>query len=191
MIKKINSPWKLAFFSLVAFLFIVILLSLSLLTRIFPAIEDKPFHVEHGSLEEGHFTITTTRENLNRVIASKVNESPYSVQLTESSVLFQSNISVLGRSIPIEMRLLPEVVEGGNIVLKVDSLSVAVFQLPSDQILQLIDNHGTLPEWVQIYPVEQLVYVDMGEVGKAQGLAFQFIEFDLQTDQFELEMSIR
>lgn len=189
--------WKISFFSLLTFMIIGFILVFIFFIRLFPPIEENqllpPLDEREGT--NVIFTISTNKEKLNQFIQQKLHKnqaSNYDVQLTNSHLLFNSSLSIMGRNVSLEMALIPEVAPNGDLVLHADTFHIGFFELPVEKVLQLIHYSVTLPEWVELYPNERLAHLQMSEVAKQlEGFQFSFVEFDLPANNIELTMSIQ
>ncbi|UOE95490.1 YpmS family protein [Alkalihalobacillus sp. LMS39] len=187
--------WKFAFFTLLGMVILLFIIAIIAFNRLFPSIEETEWSI---SQNEGNavFTIQTTRDDLNQFLATMIEQMPeenvpYEVTIEEQHIQFNSSLSLLGNNVPMEVYLQPEVHDNGDLILQVNSFSLGIFQIPSQQILQLAKNYVELPEWVHIHPSDNRVHLNVNEMDNPYGAVIAFTKFDLLQDEIELEVRIK
>ena len=194
--KKPFNKWKIAFFTLSGLVLLIVMIVVVLFYKHFPEVSEDHFIQQSPSADEATFTIQTTKGRLNNLIASRIeqipSEIPYVVELQADKVQFRSAFGVLGQQIPITVNFLPEVVDNGDLLLKVETFSLGLLNLPVEQVLQLISSWIDFEDWIVTYPVDRVVEIKVTEmkVNEEDTIHFRFIRFDLEQDHIELEMVI-
>ncbi|WP_078552620.1 YpmS family protein [Bacillus alkalicellulosilyticus] len=188
--------WKIAFFSLLGVVVVLLVIGAIILQKFFPDIEDSPLPSPTLQQGEAVFFINTSKDDLNRFIENRLaddeeDQVSYQVYLGEEYVEFSSTFSILGRNVPVEVLLSPEVGSEGELLLTVEEFSLGQFIVPSDQVLQIVKNFVELPEWVQLYPSESVVYISLKDIEVGHGAEISFVEFDLLKDHIELQVSFQ
>ncbi len=165
--------------------------------RYLPEVTDEHFMQHSKGTDEATFTIQTNKQRLNQLIASRIKEEPaempYMVELLEDHVQFRSAISVLGQRVPITINFLPEVLENGDLLLRVETFTLGLLNLPVEQVLQLITSWIDLADWIITYPADRVVEVKVTSIklDENESIYFKFTTFDLEEDLIELEMVIQ
>jgi uncharacterized protein YpmS len=188
--------WQIAFFSLLGLVMFIVITAVVLFHQYFPDVTDEHFTYQSPLKKEATFTIQTNKERLNTLIATRIEENPsdvpYMVELLEDKVQFKTAFQVLGQRVPVTINFLPEVVNNGDVILKVETFSLGLLNLPVEQALQLISTWIEFADWIVTYPAERIVEVKVTEIKieNNDNISFQFTTFDLQQDKIELEMVV-
>ncbi|WP_227937864.1 YpmS family protein [Alkalihalobacillus deserti] len=194
--KSQYNRWRIAFFTLVGLIFLLVFTVVLLFHKNFPEVMDEHFIQQAPLTDEAIFTIQTNKGCLNALIASRIentrSEVPFMVELTEDKVQFRSAFSVLGQEVPVTVNFLPDVVANGDLLLKVETFSLGLLNLPVEQVLQLISGWIHFPDWIKTYPVDSVVELKVTEikVNEDDTIHFRFTRFDLEQDLIELEMVV-
>src|SRR5699024_2129755 len=104
---------------------------------------DKKEAFEQKSSE---FTIRTTKENVNELINAYLSEwlkntqQQYRVSL-EDDVHLTGELPVFSTTVPLSVHLEPIVQENGDVVLKQNSISLDLLELPNKQIMEYMDKY--------------------------------------------------
>ncbi|QKS70746.1 YpmS family protein [Paenalkalicoccus suaedae] len=179
--------WKIAFFSLIALLLLLLIGGGIWINQQLPDASAEPFDRPAVDTVEGpSFTVTTTREDLNSWLQQELQGENQEFDITiDEAVYFQTELALFGVSIPVEMTLVPEVTEEGNLWLLEDSFRVASFELPSEQVFALIESTVDLPEWITVAQNERGFYVDIVN-GVSEDFQIQVESLDLEQNDIEL-----
>ncbi|MCM2676675.1 YpmS family protein [Alkalicoccobacillus plakortidis] len=189
-----KNGWKFAFFLLAAVVFILIIVLFIMVRTFFPEAEESHYTPNLPANEEGLLTISSTREQMNQLIAEASSqleeETPYTVELLSDFVEFRSTFSILGQSVPISVEFEPEVANSGDLLLTAESFSFGIFNIPSDQAMQLLKNNTELPDWIVIHPSESMIEVQVTNAQFDDRYSFRVQAFDLANDEIEVEMFV-
>lgn len=139
-------------------------------------------------------TIQSDKQDINALIQyylEKETRRPlnYEVLLTDR-VELRGEMTVFERDIPLTMTFIPEVQENGDIMLKQDSMSIGRLQVPVSMVLKYVADNYPLPEWVEIIPNEQSIYVSLQELELQSDTKVQFSRFDLEQNDIKLNLLV-
>lgn len=195
MMKSGSNRWKLAFISLAA-VCIGILISLIVIFFMFFSGSDSSQYIpQEPTGEQALLQISSNREQLNNLIANATDElaedTPYTIEVLQDDIEFQSSFSVLGQSVPITVEFVPDVAENGDLLLEAQHFSFGPISLPSEQAMQLMSNVTNLPEWVVFYPSNSVIELRLSEASFNDQYSFRATAFDLEADQIEFEMYVK
>lgn len=192
--KSNQNKWKIAFFSLVSFIVLLLVLTFLLVRNFLPNVEEESFISREPIEKEASFLIQTNKDKLNQLIASRIeqapSEVPYMVELMEEDVQFRSTFSILGQNIPVTVNFNPEVEQNGDLFLSVQSFTLGFLQLPVDRVLTIMKEYLTLEDWIEILPSEKAVIIRVTDIqiNEKDTMFVRFQTFDLVNDVIELEM---
>ncbi|TMW74007.1 YpmS family protein [Alteribacter natronophilus] len=193
---KQKDKWKLAFFSLLSIVTLIGLIIMFLFFRLFAPAGDLEWETaDRGSWEDTYpsFTVEASRDSLNRLIQQELDEEEpdreYDLYIGEEYVHFDASFGALGRQIPIELNLKPEVTDDGNIMLREESFNVGGISLPSSQIFSLIHSMADLPEWVKVNAQESYFYLHLHE-GIADGVLAEAEEINLAENRIRFTIFV-
>ncbi|OLO36436.1 hypothetical protein BTR23_15325 [Alkalihalophilus pseudofirmus] len=193
--KKKAINWKVSFFVLASINGIIIITALISLFTLFQPRDNEESLLIDDFKPEAHFTIKTTRDELNQLLALKLNENPnqvvnYGVVLTDEQIEFETTIPVLSTNMGVQVTMVPEVAPNGDLLLHISTISMGQFQLPQHIVLQLLNDYLSFPPYVNVYSAEQIVHVIMSEIIEDENLSFYFERFDLLNNEIELRMKV-
>ncbi|WP_185971054.1 YpmS family protein [Alkalicoccobacillus porphyridii] len=186
--------WKVAFISLVA-VCVCLIIAFILMVRVYlPEAEPSHYTPQPAGGEQALLHINSSREQLNQLIAEASldveEETPYTVEVLANGIEFRSTFPILGQSVPITVQFIPEVAENGDLLLEAESFSFGLFNIPSEQAMQLMSNVADLPDWIIIHPSESLIEVNISEARFNDRYSFRIQQFDLENDQIDIEMFV-
>ncbi|ARK29166.1 YpmS family protein [Halalkalibacter krulwichiae] len=187
--------WKVAFFSLLSVILLLVFITFLLFQRNFPEVSEEHFNQQAPGTEDAIFLIRTDKAKLNALIQKYIEQEdpdhPYIVEILVDKVQMRSFVKVLGRHVPVTINFAPEVVNTGDLLLKVETFSLGNLHLPVEQVLQFLSGWIELADWIVTYPKQKLVEVKLSEitVNEHNTIQFRFTIFDLEQDIIELEMA--
>ncbi|MDQ0205312.1 YpmS family protein [Alkalicoccobacillus murimartini] len=189
-----KNKWKIAFFALVA-ICIIACISLFVLVRTFlPEAEESHYTSEQPTNEQGLLQIRSDRDQMNQLITEASDqldeETPFTLELLSDHAEFRSTFDVLGQSVPITVEFEPMVANNGDLLLEADSFSFGLFNIPSEQAMQLMKNVTELPDWIVVHPSESLIEVKVTDAKFNDRYSFRVQTFDLANDLIEVEMFV-
>ncbi|ADH99990.1 YpmS family protein [Salisediminibacterium selenitireducens] len=135
------------------------------------------------------FEISTTKDDINLWIEQEMRaEGEENFQLYLDDYMYvETTVDVFGLQVPVDLRLIPEVTEDGNLVLIEDRFRIAGFSLPSEQVFRLIRATADLPDWIDVIPESSEFYIDLREAASDGGVDLRIVEFDLAEERLLFE----
>jgi uncharacterized protein YpmS len=191
---KTKPSWKQLFFGIVGvnvcfvlFFFIFLLWPLS----------DTEIPIKEYIEEEpgAEFTITSSKQNLNELVNEYVDhfmkdkDDKYTVILDEHVQLLGS-VEAFQTDIPISITLEPEVQENGDLVLYASDMSLGLLGLPEKKILEYVKKELITPEWVEIDPKNQLIYIGVTQMEVKSNFKVKVQSFDLKNDHVTFRIKV-
>src|SRR5690625_6706551 len=137
-IKKIKNKWKKLFFSLLMINIIVILTMITLIYWPVPSTKVQPID-QIDQNDSSEFIVRTTKENLNELVNAYIEKfqqgtkHKYNVIL-DDDVHLQGELPVFESTVPLSIHLEPLVQENGDIILKQNSITLGLLELPNQNI---------------------------------------------------------
>ncbi|MFB4163231.1 YpmS family protein [Alteribacillus sp. JSM 102045] len=189
-LKKYNL-WKWLFITL-SIVNIGVIIWLYLLFNSTPA---EPIFPQRESVEETdvEFSIVTDRDNLNQLINRYLDElsegerASYSVEL-DSKVRLKGSVRAFNQQIPATVVLEPVVQENGDLVLQQESISLGKLQLPNRQVLGYIKKNYEMPEWIEVNPKREDIYVAVTDISNNQNIEVKAEQFNLTNDRISFSV---
>ncbi|WP_185819842.1 YpmS family protein [Salibacterium salarium] len=183
--------WKWLFLSLLT-INLGIILWLVLVFRVPPA---DPISPPNNQSEESdvEFSIESDKDNLNQLIEQYINQLPqnqivsYSVDLN-NTVELTGSVQAFNQHIPATVKFVPEVQENGDLILKQDSIRLGLLQLPNSQVLKYIKNNYEMPEWIEVNPSRENIYVAITDISMTNNIQVRAQQFDLQNDNISFSV---
>lgn len=190
MEKKERNVWKILFFSLSGIV-LAVLIAIFVLVGI-PSEVPLP---DNTAAEEDNpvLEITSSKENLNEIIAQMIQKQKtdqsldFSMVLTDSVELY-TVIPVFEREIQLKMTFQPETLDNGDIILKQETMQLGQMRLPVSYVLNFISNQASLPEWMIIDPANEQIYIALSEIELPNNLKLQANRMDLVEDDISFHV---
>lgn len=187
--KKERNVWKWAFLSLITTFSLLLIVIAMVFFLLFPKERDKLTNEFKDAYGETLFVISTTKEQLNRFLSQQVDSDTRDFQIMlEESVILEGTVPVFGRSVQYELKLQPELYGDGNLMLKSKGFHLGELQLPSEMLFLLLKNTIHFPEWIEIYPKEKQIFLNVTEISALETLTIKITTFDLEKDIIEFEL---
>ncbi|MCF3943510.1 YpmS family protein [Oceanobacillus alkalisoli] len=189
---KLN--WKKGFFLILALNIAGFLLLISLI--FWPAEDvELPSETEKVKQESSEFVVRTSKENLNSLINAYIEHltentrHKYRIELEEDVHLI-GELPVFSTTVPISMRFEPEVVENGDIILRQESISLGLLELPNRRIMQYLDRYLPMPDWVIVDPNEEEIYIAITDMDIRSNFELAVESLDLKENNLAFRISV-
>ncbi len=192
--KAALKPWRKRFFILLIINIVIILVITSL---IFWPVEDKSTKRNAADLEQtsSDFIVRTSKQNLNSLINAYIKqftsgtEHQYRIDLDEDVHLI-GELPVFSTTVPLSVHFEPLVVENGDIVLQVRSISLGLLELPNKKIMEYLGKYLPMPEWVTVNPKEEEIYIAVTEMDIKSNFRVAIQTIDLEANNLALKLSV-
>jgi Uncharacterized protein conserved in bacteria (DUF2140). len=190
---KIKWSWKASFFTL---LFLNIL-TLAGLMFIFYSSSEGDLLPDSSTSAGGETVlhVETEKADLNRFINYYIDKEfsssaiRYEVRLTDRVELI-GELPVFGHSVVLQMSFQPEALDNGDLLLREQSIRIGQLTLPVNYTLSLVKRTYRFPEWVEIFPNEESVYLHLTEIPFKNDLRVFARSFDLENDDIHFEIRL-
>lgn len=188
--------WKRLFFTLLIINITFILIVITLV--FFPISESTPHLPKVYETEEdegSEFIVRTTKRNLNELINAYLNKQlrhtqhQYHVLLEEDVQLF-GELPVFSSTVPLFINFEPLVQKNGDIILKQKSISVGLLELPNKRIMSYVQKYLPMPEWVEVNPKEEEIYVSVTEMDIKSNFKVGVERFDLDANNIAIKIKV-
>ncbi|WP_163969428.1 YpmS family protein [Oceanobacillus halotolerans] len=189
-----KNKWKLRFYLLVG---INAAILVTILLLIFWPVSDTtvPSNESQEELESSEFTVRTTKENLNELINAYVGKllqntsHEYEISL-EEDVHLVGELPVFSTTVPLSVHLEPLVQENGDVVLKQNSISVGLLELPNQKIMEYMQKYLPMPGWVTINPKEEEIYIAVTEMDIRSNFQVEVEHIDLPANNIAIKLKV-
>jgi uncharacterized protein YpmS len=141
------------------------------------------------------FTISSSKQNLDELVNQYVDnymkdkDDKYTVKFDENVQLLGS-IEAFQTDIPISITLEPSVQENGDLVLYASDMSLGLLGLPEKKILEYVKKELKTPEWVNIDPKNQLIYIGVTQMEVKSNFKVKVQSFDLKNDHITFKIKV-
>lgn len=151
-------------------------------------VEDSEINKKEERTENVPFQIQTNKHDLNQVIIHYVEEqqtnSPFDYQVSlDDYVNFSGTLSVFNQDIEMKVTFEPKALKNGDLILQQRSMAIGRLQLPASYVLKFVDERYQFPEWVDIQPNDETVYLNLQNMKLKSELKVKVNEFDLKNDR--------
>lgn len=157
--------------------------------------EDYPKQVNTTTQKSSEFTLRTTKENINELINEYLDEwlkntdHNYNISL-EDDVHLQGELPIFSTSIPLSAHLEPVVQDNGDVILKQESISVGILELPNKKIMEYIDKYLPTPDWVIVNPADEEIYVAVTDIDIKSNFEIAVQNMDLENNDLSIKINV-
>lgn len=189
-----KNKWKVLFFTIVGInlVTIIIVIGLIMYPSNFSKTEAQQPEFERKTV---NFNIKTTKSDLNDVINHYIQSEDltgdfhYEVRLSDD-VELHGIIPIFSQNVALQLAFNPEALETGDLLLRQKSMKIGELPLPVSYVLKFINDNYKFPNWVQINPKDESIYVALREMKLKSNLQVEIDKFDLPNDDIEFSLII-
>lgn len=191
---KRKPSWKQLFIGLAGVNAILFILFFTLLLWPVSGAEmpEKTYIEEEPGAE---FTVNSSKQNLSELVNEYVDKfmkdqsDKYTVDFGEN-VRLRGSIEAFQTEIPLSITLEPSVQENGDLVLYASDMSLGLLQLPEKKILEYVKKELETPNWVNIAPSSQSIYIGITQMEIKSNFKVKVQSFDLKNDQITFRIKV-
>ncbi|MBB6453811.1 uncharacterized protein YpmS [Salirhabdus euzebyi] len=190
---KIKNKWKALFFGLMGINAVVIIWLLLLI--FLPLAGEKIESKENIDKGQAEFTISSTKQNLNRLINTYLEELSehtdidYAISIDDSVKLI-GTILAFEKDIPLTASFTPEVQENGDLNLKLQSITLGRLELPNKKVLDYVKKNYPMPEWVIVNPGDESIYAAVTEMKIRSNFNVAVESFNLKRNRLSFKLTV-
>ncbi|SDI84565.1 YpmS family protein [Natribacillus halophilus] len=179
--------WKWGFFILLG-VNVLVLGSIWLLFSPIGSDTPSPEERPEGSLPEGEvfFSAETSLEQISTYMQMETDDV-LDINMEGEEIVFTGTYEFFGVGAELSLYLLPTVTDSGNLRLEENGLSLGPFNLPSSTALEAIRQQADLPEYVQVYPEEQIIDVHINDIDIGEQMYLRIASSDFEDGTIQLE----
>ncbi|SFP05611.1 Uncharacterized protein YpmS [Halolactibacillus alkaliphilus] len=183
---KDMTKWQRRFILLIMFNIILIVSFFTFLLMTPPTSDQLP---ESSYIEErgARFKVETTKQDLNELINTYIDDVLKTDQ-ANFDVIVDDNVKLIGElfafgvPIPLNVTMDPVVMENGDLVLKMNELSLGLLNLPRGRILHYINRQVETPDWLYFDSENEQIYIAVTSIEVESNIRFKVESLDLSTD---------
>lgn len=188
-----TKKWKTLFFLLLG-----INLGLIVLFLFLTNIPIKDHDIQSGdkvNQEDVQFQVNASKSDLNRIINHYIEQeglkSPiaYEVLLTDEVELY-GTMKIFTEDIEMKLTFEPEALSNGDLILRQKSIQIGKIQLPVSFVMKFINEQYDFPEWVNIQPNDELIYVALQKMKLKSDIQVKVNKFDLKNDDIRFSLLV-
>ncbi|MFE8700766.1 YpmS family protein [Cytobacillus sp. FJAT-54145] len=191
---KPKPSWKQLFLGIIGVNGFIVL---SFFIFLFWPVSDTEIPIKEFIEEEpgAEFTIHSSKQNLSELVNEYVDhfmkdkDNKYTVNLNEH-VQLMGSVEAFQTEIPISITLEPFVQENGDLVLYASDMSLGLLKLPEKKILEYVKKELSSPEWVEIDPKNQLIYIAVTQMEVKSNFKVKIQSFDLKNDHISFRIKV-
>ncbi len=113
----------------------------------------------------------------------------YSVYVN-NDVELMGTFEVFEEEIEFKMDFSASVLDNGDLWLEEKSLQVGGLEIPSAYVLKFVQKNYSLPEWVSIYPNDQIIYLSISKMKLNDGTRLRMKEFNLPENKIKVDLLV-
>lgn len=186
-----KNKWKIAFLTLLG---ILVLSIIFLAILIFKPVE-KATIIKKQQREEVPFAVTTNREDLTKLINHYLEQEGlngpihYEINIADQVELY-GTLPIFNTDIQMKLTFEPIALENGDLLLKQKEISIGQLPLPVSYVMNFIANQYNFPDWVDIQPNDEEIYVHLTEMDLKNGMLVEMKTFDLENNNIQFNVSL-
>ncbi|MGP7815964.1 YpmS family protein [Niallia sp. 01092] len=186
-----KNSWKIAFLILLT-INLIIVIGLSILIFL-PSDKTNHSGITEDQTKAATLDVTTNKSDLTKLINHYIKKEGlngrihYEINLTDEVELYGS-LPVFNEDINMNLTFEPEALENGDLVLRQKSISIGQLPLPVSYVMKFIQQQYKLPEWVEINPEKETIYVYLTKMKTESGLKVKMKQFNLPNDQIQFSI---
>lgn len=186
------NKWKIAFFAVISFILAGSAFIFARITEERELIQNEiPPLVER----EGQpvLNIRSNKEQINSLIDFYLDEYQKDSEITydfilQNEALLTGEFKILGFPVTFYLYFDPFVMDDGNIQLRAKSLSIGTLGVPIKEVMKMIQRNASLPEWIEIEPDEERVFIRLDQFRMQNGLFIKADRINLVDDEIQVSL---
>ncbi|WP_400241830.1 YpmS family protein [Niallia sp. JL1B1071] len=184
-----KNKWKVAFLTLLG----VLLLSIIILAFMIVKPVEKSTIIKKQQREEVPFAVKTNREDLTKLINHYLEKEGlngpihYEINIADQVELY-GTLPIFNTDIQMKLTFEPIALENGDLLLKQKEISIGQLPLPVSYVMNFIANQYNFPEWVDIQPNDEEIYVHLTEMDLKNGMLVEMKTFDLEQNNIQFNL---
>lgn len=188
-----TKKWKTLFFLLLGINLLILILFFVLVN--IPIKKEDPQTGDKVNQEDVQFQINATKSDLNRIINHYIEQeglkSPiaYEVFLNDEVELY-GTMKIFTENIEMKLTFEPEALSNGDLILRQKSIQIGKIQLPVAYVMKFISEQYDFPEWVNIQPNDELIYVALQKMKLKSDIKVKVNKFDLKNDDIRFSLLV-
>lgn len=174
-------------FMLLAVINVVLIVTFVVFLLATPPVSDALPNPTYQEEEGAKFTVETTKHDLNDLINTyinqvlKTNQANFDV-IVDEDIALNGELFAFGVSIPLRVTMDPVVMDNGDLVLKMNDLSLGLLDLPRGRILHYINRQVETPDWLYFDSENEQIYLAVTSIEIDSNLRFRVDALDLSSD---------
>ncbi|MDQ0207564.1 YpmS family protein [Alkalicoccobacillus murimartini] len=190
--KKAN--WKVWFIGLIS-LNIAVVLGLVIFIFWPPPSAEYPPDQSNDYGRSSEFIVQTTKQNINDLSNAYIDQfldgttHNYQLEIDEDIHLI-GELPVFSTTLPLSVRFEPFVQDNGDLILRQQSISLGLLELPNQKIMEYLDRYLPMPPWVTVNPADEEIYVAVTDMDIRSNFQVQVERINLEQDDLAFKIIV-
>lgn len=192
--KPKEKRWKL-FFIVLAIINLAVISGISFL--LFGPVPERnlPNETMIPTEDSSEFTVRTSKENLNELVNAYIDnllgDSEYRYEMDfDKEVHLIGALPLFSVTVPLSIKMDPIVQKNGDVIMKLNSISVGLLELPNKKIMEYTDKYLEMPKWVTVHPKKQEIYVALTKMDIKSDFKVTANKIDLKSNDISFKISV-
>ncbi|MCM2677337.1 YpmS family protein [Alkalicoccobacillus plakortidis] len=148
---------------------------------------------EYGQSSE--FIVQTTKQNINDLSNAYIDQflagtdHNYRLEIDEDIHLI-GELPVFSTTLPLSVRFEPIVQDNGDLVLRQQSISLGLLELPNQKIMEYLDRYLPMPPWVTVNPEDEEIYVAVTAMDIRSNFQVEVERINLEQDDLAFKIIV-
>ncbi|MFK3937461.1 YpmS family protein [Alkalihalobacillus sp. NPDC078783] len=141
------------------------------------------------------FIVQTTKQNINDLSNAYIDQflegtnHNYRLEIDEDIHLI-GELPVFSTTLPLSVRFEPDVQDNGDLILRQESISLGLLELPNQKIMEYLDRYLPMPPWVTVNPENEEIYVAVTDMDIRSNFQVEVERINLEEDDLAFKIIV-
>lgn len=171
---------------------ILIILILGALAYVWSQISDDTNHPTINTEQtKKDFTISFDNAQLESLMNASMKDYDIQSRITKKSLSFDTRTKILGKDIDITLQTKPKKLNNDTIYFKIQSIDIGKLNISNPFVLSQIKKYSDLPEYINIDPKEETIYLSLDKIDIDNVDAIQIQTLDISAKKWYFDIKLK
>ena len=171
---------------------ILIILILVALAYVWSQISDDTNHPTINTEQtKKDFTISFDNAQLESLMNASMKDYDIQSRITKKSLSFDTRTKILGKDIDITLQTKPKKLNNDTIYFKIQSIDIGKLNISNPFVLSQIKKYSDLPEYINIDPKEETIYLSLDKIDIDNVDAIQIQTLDISAKKWYFDIKLK
>lgn len=186
-----NKNWMNNRFWFYAFTILIVLILIAII-YVFTSITDSSKSVNESNEQTSKdFTVSFNNAELQSLMNATLKDYDIETEITKNDLIFNTTTQVLNRDINIKLDTIPTKVNKDTIKFKIQSIDIGKLNISNPFVLSQIKKYSDLPEYINIDPKEETIYLSLDKIDIDNVDAIQIQTLDISAKKWYFDIKLK